>query len=208
MEKEKLLRKKERILIDKNILYRFKVLEIKNEANNYQFEITEESQNKIKEKIKFNTILKNFNERYFQDFCLFYIYTEKIKKDIKNNIFDYDQLPKKKSAKHLKIESISYNIKKANEGDLKKLKNLKVWRDEYSTLTKEELLTFIEDQESMMAEKELEKIRTSKKRKADLINKIYRWCIRGLNIELAIKKVIETYKTGLYISKRRGKYGN
>lgn len=208
MEKEKLLRKKERILIDKNILYRFKVLEIKNEANNYQFEITEESQNKIKEKLKFNTILKNFNERYFQDFCLFYIYNEKIKKDIKNNIFDYTQLPKKKSAKHLKIESISYNIKKANEGDLKKLKNLKVWRDEYSTLTKEELLMFIEDQESMMAEKELEKIRTSEKRKADLMNKIYRWCIRGLNIELAIKKVIETYKTGLYISKRRGKYGN
>lgn len=208
MEKEKLLRKKERILIDKNILYRFKVLEIKSEANNYQFEITEESQNKIKEKLKFNTILKNFNERYFQDFCLFYIYNEKIKKDIKNNIFDYTQLPKKKSAKHLKIESISYNIKKANEGDLKKLKNLKVWRDEYSTLTKEELLTFIEDQESMMAEKELEKIRTSEKRKADLMNKIYRWCIRGLNIELAIKKVIETYKTGLYISKRRGKYGN
>lgn len=208
MKKEKQFRKKERVLLDKNILYRFKVLETKNESNNYQFEITEEYQNKIKEKTNFNTVLKNWNERHFQDFCLFYIYNEKIKKDIKNNIFNYNQLPKKKSAKHLKIESVSYNIKKANEGDLKKLKNLKVWRDEYSTLTKEELLIFIEDQESKMAEKELEKIQTSKKRKADLINKIYRWCIRGLDIELAIKKVIETYKTGLYISKRRGKYGN
>ena len=192
----------------KNAFYKFRILRRPNyketKDNGYLFNITIENKDKkIKdEHYSFLLTLDKFSEKHFQEFCYYFMFNEEVIKDIKNENFDYLNLNYKKTPEHIEKTFLPLNVKKANKGKLKDLNKLKCWTDDLSKLNEEDLLKILSKEDQKEVEAGLKDKGFTKNYQSKMKRSIYRWIIRGLDTQTAIKKELDSFNNQKYFIKK------
>ena len=139
---------------------------------------------------------EKLTQQSFYEFCLYFDNDQNVRKSIRNKSFEFNTLSKtKKTISQIKKESISFNIKKINNGELDRLRTLKVWKDTFSNLKEKELKKFLTDDEISTIQNGFNNTENiSEKKRQGLIRSAFRWCIRGLDADKAVKKELESFE--------------
>jgi hypothetical protein len=134
---------------------------------------------------------EGYSESWYEKFENAFLYNkdfrEQFKSESENDSIDFEVIPKIPAPTELqkkdKSIELQRKINKINKkgGKFKDFMNLKSGRDGYSSLKKNKIVDILEN--DILNNKEI----TNLEEKEQL--KVYRWVLRGLNIENSIKKV-------------------
>lgn len=146
--------------------------------------------NQISTDYSFSVPIMEYNESWYKKFENTFLYNKDYRQQFKSNgedIISFEDLPKIPTPNELqkKDKSIELRAKidKINKkgGKFKEFMNLRSGRDKYSSFKKDKILNLLD--EEIFNNKEINELEEKEQLK------IYRWILRGLKVENAIKKV-------------------
>ncbi len=186
------------------IQYKFGLLE--NESNPSEkllmvVESIRKKKNWFSDVYQMDVKCEKINQKLFYEFADHYAFNGDVRKSFSDKELDVFNLPKKTMA-HISYRSNGLNIKKANNGEDDKLKNLRIWNDELSYLKEEDLESVLSENEIVLIINGVKGFVKNKKRQEELIRSALRWCIRGLSAENALLKLEKEYEERLFFVKR------
>lgn len=193
---------KRKTIRHKKLNFIFEIKKNMNKENNYRLDIFVCNRNyETKKSYRMSIDFEKFNLKHFQEFMDYFIYDPEVERNIEKGVFDYHNLPEVKTPEHLKKISLSYNVKEVNKGKDFKMERLKIWNDDYSRLNEKELSIFLDKNEINEINEALKDLDFKEKKISQIKRSIYRWCIRGLNTDKAIQKVLNDNEKSYYFMK-------
>lgn len=189
---------------NKSIYYSFALFENETDSSDKLVFIRERQKKKrdfIDTFYEMNLNCKTINQKLFYEFCDSYIFNSDVKTSVIDNTLDIFRLPKR-TMEHISYRSNGLNIKKANNGENSKLKNLRIWNDELSFKKDTELKSILDDEDINIIVEGVKSFIYNKEKQKEQIRNALRWCIRGLTAEKALLKIESEYKNKLVFIKR------
>lgn len=188
----------------KKTYYKFALFESENIKNNKLILIREYFKEKGKEIQREHELEINadkINQRLFYDFIDHFIFNDDVKECFYKKSLNIFELPKK-TVEHIGYRSNGLNIKKINEGNDKKIQNLRIWNDDLSFLKEQDLVSILTEKDFNVIVDGVYKITFNQKRREELVRNALRWCVRGLTAKKALLKIQTEYENRLYFVKK------